>query len=637
MQQFTYQPSKNAQVAHMGLFADIDSPPSRYHDNISKQVLGLRQKRFPVSERPSRKLVVILHADVVGSTALVQRDEALAHERIQNCFLRLSNTIEVYAGNARELRGDAVVAEFKRASDALTAAIVFQAENKAFVDALEDDIQPRLRIGIAMGEVVIADNTMTGEGVVLAQRLEQLAEPGSIYIQGAAYETVPKHLPFEYEYMGEQVLKGFDESVRAYTATLKSGASASPPEFVALPDEPALMQAEKPSIAVLPFRSLGRDSEQDYLADGIRLAIQASLVKVSGLFLIGPAAVNDYRDEVIAAHEVAHDLGVRYILEGAVQQSQGRIRITVQLTDGVNRRMVWAERYDRELADTLAVQDEITSEVIKALDVTLVSGEQTQALRSTVKNLDALHAFYRGLNHFYARTKDDNVAALRLFEDVVRLQPDSPVGASYMCMTHWIDALMGWSESKDRSLKVAAEWAEKAVALDDSSGLAYVVLASAHLLNHRHDEALATCYEAVKLRTSCPAANSYLATVLHYCGHSAEAVAQLKEAIRITPVYPPWFLTLLAAAYRESGELGHSISTAQEAVRRSPDDLDARVVLCTDYSLSGRKERAEKLAREILAINPVFSAAAYVENEPYKDRETVSRLTESLLAAGLPH
>jgi len=183
---------------------------------------------------------------------------------------------------------------------------------------------------------------------------------------------------------------------------------------------------------------------------------------------------------------------------------------------------------------------------------------------------------------------------------------------------------------------VAAAWAEKAVGLDDNSGLAYVVLASAHLLNRCHDEALATCHEAVKLRTSCPAANSYLATVLHYCGRSAEAVTQLKEAIRIAPVYPSWFLTLLAVAYRECGELGRSISAAQEAIRRSPDDLDARVILCTDYSLSGRKERAKTLAREILAINPVFSTAAYVEKEPYKDIATVSRLTESLLAAGLP-
>ncbi len=605
-------------------------------DNISKQGPRLKQKPFPMSERPSRELVVILHADVVSSTALVQRDEVLAHERIQDGFLRLSNTIEAYGGNAHELRGDAVVATFKRASDAVAAAIVFQAENKEFVDGLEDEIQPSLRIGIAMGEVVIADNTITGEGVVLAQRLEQLAEPGGICIQGAAYETVPKRLPFEFENLGEQVLKGFEEPVRAYTATLKTGEPVPPPEFVAWPDEAAPRQPEKPSIAVLPFRSLGGDSEQDYLADGIRLAIQASLIKVSGLFLIGHAAVNDYRDEVVTAHQVAHDLGVRYILEGAVQQSQGRLRITVQLTDGVDRRMVWAERYDRELADILAVQDDITTEVIKALDVTLVSGAQTQALRSTLKNLDAVHAFYRGLNYFYARTKDDSVAALRMFEDVVRLQPDSPIGASYMCMTHWIDALMGWSESKDHSLKMAAEWAEEAVALDDKSGLAYIVLASAHLLNRRHDEALATCYEAVKLRTSCPAANSYLATVLHYCGRSAEAVAQLKEAIRITPVYPPWFLTLLAAAYRESGELSHSISAAQEAIRRSPDDLDARVILCIDYSLSGRQERAEKLAREILAINPVFSAAAYMEKEPYEDLATVSRLTESLLAAGLP-
>ncbi len=589
-----------------------------------------------MADTPPRKLAVLLHADVVGSTSLVRLNETLAHERIKDVFLRLSESVRYYGGTTHELRGDSLVAEFGRASDAVCAAIAFQDANTALNASLEDDLRPRLRVGIAMGEVIVADNTITGDGVVLAQRLEQIAEPGGVCIQGAAYETVPKRLPFAFESLGEQMLKGFDEPVRALKAALKTGESVPPIEFGVLPREPIREPSDRPSIAVLPFKSLGRDSEHEYLVGGIRLAIQGSLVKVSGLFLIGADTMSNYREEVVTAHQVAHDLGVRYILEGAVQQSQGRIRITVQLTDGVDRRIVWTERYDRELGDTFAVQDEITAEVLKALDVTLVSGEQTEALRSTLTNLDALHAFYRGLNHWYARTKDGNVVARGMFEDVVRLQPDSPVGASYMCMTHWSDALNGWSESKEHSLQVAAQWAEKAVALDDKSGLSYIVLASAHLLNHRHDEALATCYEAVKLRTSCPAANSYLATVFHYCGRSAEAVAQLKEAIRITPVYPPWFLTLLAAAYRECGELGQSISAAEEAIRRNPDDVQARVILCSDYSLSGRKERAEQLAREILAVNPVFSATAYVANEPYKDPETACRLTECLLAAGLP-
>ena len=182
-------------------------------------------------DRLSRKLAVILHADVVGSTKLVQQDEVVAHERIQSTFQRFSETIKAYGGITRELRGDALVAEFERASDAVIAAIAFQAQNEEFDVDLSDEIKPTLRIGISLGEVVIADNTITGAGVVLAQRLEQLAESGGVCIQDAAYQTVPKRLPFEYENLGEQELKGFKEPVRAYAVSLKSGEAIPPPEL----------------------------------------------------------------------------------------------------------------------------------------------------------------------------------------------------------------------------------------------------------------------------------------------------------------------------------------------------------------------------------------------------------------------
>ena len=184
-----------------------------------------------MEERQPRKLAVILHADVVGSTALVQRHEALAHNRIQKAFRRLSEAIEVYGGIAHELRGDALVAEFDRASDAVCAALAFQAGNTEFNSTLDDDIQPQLRIGISMGEVVIADNTITGAGVVLAQRLEQLAEPGGVCIQSAAYETVPQRLPFDYKSLGEQELKGFEATVRAYAVALRRGGNVPAPEL----------------------------------------------------------------------------------------------------------------------------------------------------------------------------------------------------------------------------------------------------------------------------------------------------------------------------------------------------------------------------------------------------------------------
>jgi class 3 adenylate cyclase len=214
----------------------------------------------------SRKLAVILYADVVGSTKLVQLDEILAHQRIRDTFRIFSETIGLYNGVTREIRGDALIAEFSRASDAVAASLSFQVENAVHTDSLSDDVCPVVRVGIAMGEVVVADNTMTGEGVVLAQRLEQKAEPGGVVVQGAVHETVPKRLPFDYENLGDLELKGFEEPVRAYVVSLRPGAVVPETDAHADLDSDAPELPEKPSIAILPFTNMSGDPEQEYLA-----------------------------------------------------------------------------------------------------------------------------------------------------------------------------------------------------------------------------------------------------------------------------------------------------------------------------------------------------------------------------------
>ena len=366
------------------------------------------------------------------------------------------------------------------------------------------------------------------------------------------------------------------------------------------------------------FANLCGDPAQDYLADGLRLDIQAALVKASGLFPIAANTVARYRNAEISAEDAGRQMGVRYVLEGTVRRSGQHLRTTMELTDVIARQIVWAEQYDRVLDDGLAVQDEIAAEVLKALDVKLASGEKW-LLHSTLKSLEALDFFYRGLSRFYAGTKDDNAAAREMFEQVARLQPDSAVGPAYLCFTYWVDAFRGWTNSKERSLTQAARWAKTALEHKSSNGLAHIVLASIHLLKRRHDEALADCYKAVKLRPNCPTANSYLANVLHYCGHSGEAITKLKEAIRITPVYPPWYMSLLAAAYRESGQVAQSITAARHGIRLNPTDLEPRLVLCSDYVLAGQVQQARQAAQEIVAIDPTFSTDRYVADQPCKE------------------
>ena len=321
-----------------------------------------------MSETLSRKLVVILHADVVGSTALVQLNETLAHQRIRDTFQRFSETIATHGGIARELRGDALVAEFSKASDAVSAAVDFQNKNAAHNEALTDEVRPAVRIGIAMGEVVIADNTVTGEGVVLAQRLEQLADAGGVCLQGAAYETVPKRLPFEYVKLGEQTLKGFDEPVRAYGVSLKAGKSVLAPGIAKNVTKQALELPDKPSIAVLPFDNLSDDPEQDYFADGIVEDIITGLSKFRSLLVTARNSTFSYKGTSPNVQQVGKTLGVRYVVEGSVRRAGDRIRVTAQLIDALDGNHVWAERYDRQLVDLFDLQDEITGYIVSTLD-----------------------------------------------------------------------------------------------------------------------------------------------------------------------------------------------------------------------------------------------------------------------------
>jgi TolB-like protein/class 3 adenylate cyclase len=383
------------------------------------------------TDRQTRKLAIILHADVQGSTALVQRDEGLAHARIRDAFRRFSEAIHVYGGTTQELRGDALLATFERASDAVSAALSFQVGNAHHNGTLQDGVRPEVRIGIAIGEVVIADGTITGSGVVMAQRIEQLAEPGGICIQGSAYETIPRRLLFEYTNLGEQRLKGFEEGVRVYGVKPKPGEQVPGPEprrpkhrssgrhvlavgvaatvvvggaLVAWwapwksgveradPAKMAYALPDRPSVAVLPFDNQSKDEEEAYFSDGVTEDIITDLSKVSGLFVIARESSFAYKGQPVKVRQVAEALGVRYVLRGSVRRAASKIRITAQLVDAVQGNQVWGERYDRDLADVFSVQAEVARQVAKALAVTLKANENERLYQKYTTDVDAYDA-----------------------------------------------------------------------------------------------------------------------------------------------------------------------------------------------------------------------------------------------------
>jgi len=590
-----------------------------------------------MTQVPVRKLAVLLHADVFGSTALVQANEALAHQRILSCFQCFAGIIKSYGGTAREVRGDAVVAEFERASDAVCAALAFQSDQAGFIAMLEDQIRPRLRIGISIGEVVIADRTITGAGIVMAQRLEQLAPAGGVVIQGAAYETIPRRLPFDFRSLGEQTIKGFEETVRAFQVTLQAGAEIPEPDssparrgLLALPD--------KPSIAVLPFANMSGDPQQEYFSDGISEDIITALSRMPWFFVISRNSSFIYKGQRVDIHSAAEELGVQYVLEGSVRKSGERVRVTAQLVDAISDKHVWAGKFDRDLADVFAVQDEVVDSIVGEVAPEFLSAEAKRAQRADPTTLNAWDCVMRGRWHMWKLAREHLAQARILFERAIKLVPGGEFGASDLAFTHMLEAYYSWTVSRDRSMQDMMRYAQQAVAADDHDAWAHTTLGLAKLFALKWDEALASLDHAIALYPNFAPALG-MKCLVHSCmGETDEALVCFDEAVRLSPhdsLTPMWLMGKFWA-YWEAKRFAEAQATAAEFVRLAPDNPTARRQLAAVYSIAGNTEDARHLLQEYLQLEPDHTADNIRGRLPAKNPAMVEMFIDALCDAGLP-
>jgi len=587
----------------------------------------------------SRKLAVILHADVVGSTSLVQKDERLAHERIQAAFQQFSELIKTYGGIAREIRGDALVAEFDRASDAVTAALAFQVLNGGMNDTLEDDIQPQLRIGISLGEVIVADNTITGAGVVLAQRLEQLSESGGVVVQGSVSETVPTRMPFDFESLGERQLKGFDHPVRAFAVRLQPGKELPAPEETTnlQTSEPEDLQIpDKPSIAVLPFANMSGDPEQEYFSDGITEDIITALSRVSGLMVVARNSTMAYKDKVIDVKQVGGEQGVRYVLEGSVRKAGNRVRVSCQLVDAVTGLHKYADRFDRELDDIFLVQDEITRQVTVELQVHLTSGEQARLWAGGTDSIAAWESALKADDLMGRHIREENHEARAIAQNAISLDPDYAAAWSTLGMTHWQDARWGWSESKDSSLKLAEDAARESERIDGNYPGTYTLLGLVYLAKGQHEQSIKMMERAVDLAPSHAASVALYALSLLLSMRPEECIRQVKRAMRLSPIYPSWYFVPLGASYllKKQQQLAYDALTS--AIECDPESNLPRVWLVITLIDLGRYDESRKLAQQILDQEPGFSIDAWSQGLNFKDLSWNRKLEQNLRDANLP-
>ncbi len=628
-----------------------------------------------MGNRASRKLAVIIHADVVSSTSLVQLDETLAHERIQGTFHRFSDTIKRYNGNPLEIRGDALVAEFPRASDALCASMAFQKANSDHVAHLTDEIRPVLRVGIAMGEVVVADHTVTGGGVVLAQRLEQLAEPGGVVIQGAAHETVPKRLPFNYKDLGEIELKGFDDPVRACSVQIKAGENIPNPErqagkglepflsstrnrilagslaallvitgiwfsppFSSKQEESTEVTTETkvPSLLVLPFANKSDDPSQDYFVDGISEDIITSFSRLSNLTVLAWNTSSSFKGKTVQPQEISKELGVSFILDGSVRKAGDQLRITAELVDAGNGKQLWADRYDRKLADVFALQDEVTQKIVQALSLRLTAAEKGQLGHSGTNNLEAYDFFLQGLQYNRQQTKESAVMARAAFSRALELDPSYARAYGGLAIITTRETQFGYANlTPTEGLSRALQLAQKAVELDPNSPETNWTLGFVHMFRKEYDKAESATKKAIELSPNYADGYGLLSFIENWQGNAKDAERYILKAMKLNPYYSydyPWNLGLSKYLM---GQYEEATKGFQDALGHNESAIFPRLFLAASYVRLGRLDDASWEIEQLSVQSPDTKVSQLANTIPLKDKEKLTMFLDDLRKAGM--
>jgi adenylate cyclase len=402
-----------------------------------------------------------------------------------------------------------------------------------------------------------------------------------------------------------------------------------------LPETPPLPLPDKPSIAVLPFVNMSGDPEQEYFSDGITEDIITALSKTPKLFVIARTSSFKYKGKEVDVRKVGRELGVRYVLEGSVRRSEDRLRITAQLVDAKTGNHLWAERYDRELKDIFAVQDEITLQINTALQVKLTKGEQARMRARGTDNLEAYLKASKGLEYFFRFTKEDNLKARQIADEVIALDPNYAYAYSLLGHTYNMGAMRGWDKSPRESLEKAFELGQKAIALDDGQETAYRLLGSVYLIRRQPDKAIAEFERAVAVAPNSSFAHAGMGHLLIVMGRSEEAITAFEKALRLNPFPPGWFFQFLGIAYFFTGNYEEAIKACQNALHITPTLWGAPIYLAAAYSLSGRKEEAHNISTEILKKNPKFTVEAFIKRSLISNQNYKDLLVEGLRKAGL--
>ena len=587
-------------------------------------------------ERVERRLAAVLAADVAGYSRLMGADEEGTLARLKAVRKDLVDPIIAsHRGRIVKTTGDGMLVEFASAVDAARSAIEVQRGMSERNADVPQQIRLEFRIGIHVGDIIIDENDIFGDGVNIAARLEGIAEPGGLCISDDAQRQIRGKIDLAFDDMGPQVLKNIVEPMRSWRLLLDENTPSKRSEKPS--SEPALRTlADKPSIAVLPFQNMSADSEQEHFCDGLVEDIITTLSKLAGLRVIARNSTFVYKERSVDIREAARQLGVRYVLEGSVRKSGNRIRITAQLIDATDGAHLWAERYDRAMDDIFAIQDEITLVLATEMQVKLTEGEQARLHYTTTSNVEAWTYWVLGMSHHRKAVTKEGYGQARFFwEKALALDPASASLNAKLGFLHCLDARFGWWDDRETATDKARAYADRALEIDPGNADACTASSLILLVQRLHDEAVAAARKAVKLAPGAADTAELASHVLTASGFPEEAVLMSEKAMALSPSYPAVYLGTLGDAYRLSGRTEQAIAAFQAYHARNPGFGLTDIVIA--YQQTGRPEEARRTAEQLLTARPNFTVAAWLKTQfSRRDAAQVEADTAALRAAGLP-
>ena len=574
------------------------------------------------TQEVKRKLAAILSADVKGYSRLMGEDEVTTLKTLSAYRDAMRNLVQQFHGRVVDISGDNLLAEFGSVVDAIQGAVEIQKKLKTRNGELSENRRMEFRIGINLGDVIQEGDNIYGDGVNIAARVQSLAEGGGICISGTTFDQVEKKLGLGFEYLGEQTVKNIARPVRVYRVA------------IATPAAP-FMAAEKPSIAVLPFINMSGDPEQEYFSDGITEDIITALSRLHWFFVIARNSTFTYKGKSVDVKYIGRELGVRYVLEGSIRKIGNRVRITAQLINTTTGAHLWAERYDRELTDIFALQDEITQNVTAAIEPKLVEAEGVHFQGRSHEDLDAWDLVMRAVAHFWRMTAAESEAAIDMLRLAVQRYPNYAPAQSMLAFALLVSDHVGWAPA-GQPYQLAADLAHRAAELDDNDPWAHLALGYLAFTTRKTDDAVREFQRALDLNPNFAAAYGYLGWAVVFDGRHEEATEYFQQAFRMSPHDPliAFFYAGMCAAHYFGRRFDEAVEWGRKSIQQRPGFIAGHRILCASLAQAGRTEELHAAMARLRELQPNISIAWLEEHVPYTLR-AIAHYLDGMRKAGV--